>query len=161
MGFAQVKSAQLNLLSADIINIEADVSRGIHAFSIVGLPDKAVEESRDRISSAIKYAGYPSPKHSNQKVVLSLAPAHIPKTGPHFDLALAVAYLLAAEDISCTVDDAIFLGELSLNGVLRPIRGTLPLVAQAALALASDECFETDGSGERHMQPKAQVKRRA
>ncbi len=131
MGFAQTKSIQTDLLTTTIIDIEADVSRGIHTFSIIGLPDKAVEESRDRISSAIKYSGYPSPKHSNQKVVLSLAPAHIPKIGPHFDLAMAIAYLLATEAIQGDTNDTLFLGELSLDGTLREIRGVLPLVAHA------------------------------
>lgn len=134
MAFAQVKSAQTQLITAECIDIEVDVSRGIHSFAVVGLADKAVDEAKDRISSAIKYSGFRSPKHTNQKVVISLAPAQIPKNGVHFDLAMAIGYLLAAEDIKANTDGSLFLGELSLDGTLRPIKGTLPLIAHAKSA---------------------------
>ena len=131
MNFAKVHSAQTYLLQAHIIDIEVDLSRGIHAFSIVGLAGKAVEEARDRISAAIKYSGFISPKHSNQKIVISLAPAHVRKEGTHFDLGMAVAYLLAKEEMDFDPSKTLFLGELALDGAVRPIRGTLPLVAHA------------------------------
>ena len=69
MSFAKVYSAQTNLLHAHIIDIEVDLSQGLHSFSLVGLPDKAVEESRDRVSAAIKNTGFKSPKNKNQKVL--------------------------------------------------------------------------------------------
>lgn len=131
MSFAKVYSAQTSLLKAHIIDIEVDLSQGIHSFSIVGLPDKAVEESRDRMSAAIKNSGYKSPKNKNQKIIISLAPADIKKEGPVFDLGIAIAYLLASGDISFRPEKTLFLGELSLDGELRKISGTLPLVREA------------------------------
>ena len=131
MSFAKVYSAQTSFLEAHIIDIEVDLSRGLHSFSIVGLPGKAVEESRDRVSAAIKNSGFKSPKNKNQKVIISLAPADIKKEGPAFDLGIALAYLLATKDISFNPIGLLFLGELSLDGELRPIRGILPLIKKA------------------------------
>ncbi len=131
MSFAKVYSAQTSLLKAHIIDIEVDISNGLHSFSIVGLPDKAVEESRDRISAAIKNSGFKSPKSKNQKVVISLAPADIKKEGPVFDLGMAISYLLASGEIDFDSKKILFLGELSLDGELRKINGTLPLIQTA------------------------------
>ncbi|MDQ3076714.1 MAG: YifB family Mg chelatase-like AAA ATPase [bacterium] len=131
MSFSHVYSAQANLVRATIISVEVDLSKGLHAFSIVGLPDKAVEESRDRISAAIKNSGFASPKSKNQKVVISLAPADIKKEGPSFDVSMALAYLLASDEISFDCEEKLFLGELSLDGKIRAISGTLPLVREA------------------------------
>lgn len=131
MSFAKVYSAQTSMLDAHIITIEADLSRGLHAFSIVGLPDKAVEEARDRFAAAIKNSGFTSPKSTNQKIVVSLAPADLKKEGANFDLGIALAYLLAAGDMSFNPEKKLFLGELSLDGELRPLRGVLPLVREA------------------------------
>ncbi len=113
------------------IDIEIDISRGLHAFSIIGLADKAVEEARDRISSAIKNSGFDSPKSKNQKIVLSLAPAELRKEGTQFDLAMALAYLKAIEEVDFDPADKMFIGELSLDGILRPLRGVVPLVMAA------------------------------
>ncbi len=131
MSFARVYSAQTNLLSGQIITVEVDISRGLNAFSIVGLADKAVDESRDRVGSALKNSGHESPKSKNQKTVVSLSPADVKKEGPYFDLAIALSYLLASEEIVFDPEKKIFLGELSLNGDLRPIRGALPLTQEA------------------------------
>lgn len=131
MQFARVFSAQPGYPSARIISVEVDLSKGLHAFTIVGLPDKAVAEARDRVSSAIKHTGFTSPKSKNQKVVISLAPADLKKEGPVFDLAAALAYLLAAGDISFTPEKKLFAGELSLDGMLRPITGILPIAIAA------------------------------
>ncbi|MEX0652162.1 MAG: YifB family Mg chelatase-like AAA ATPase [Candidatus Paceibacterota bacterium] len=131
MSFAKVYSAQTSYLEAHIIDIEVDLSKGLHSFGIVGLPGKAVEESRDRVSAAIKNSGFKSPKSKNQKVVISLAPADIKKEGPAFDLGIALAYLLATEDITFNPTGLLFLGELSLDGELRPIHGILPLIRKA------------------------------
>lgn len=132
MSFAKVYSAQTTFLKAHIVTIEVDISRGLHSFSIVGLPDKAVEESRDRVSAAIKNSGFTSPKSKNQKIVISLAPADIKKEGPIFDLGMALAYLCATSDITFNPEEKLFLGELSLDGKLRKISGTLPLVLEAS-----------------------------
>lgn len=131
MAFAKAHSAQTSLLTPHIIDIEVDLSRGLHSFAIVGLPDKGVEESRDRVSAAIKHSGFASPKNKNQKVVISLAPADIKKEGPVFDLGIAVAYLIANGDLDADVSKSIFLGELSLDGKIRKITGVLPIVKEA------------------------------
>jgi len=131
MSFAKVYSAQVNLLSGQIVTIEVDLSRGLNSFSIVGLPDKAVDESKDRVSSAIKNSGYKSPKAKNQKTIVSLSPADLKKEGPFFDLAIALSYMLASGDIKFNPEKKIFLGELGLDGNLHSIRGSLPLVQEA------------------------------
>jgi magnesium chelatase family protein len=132
MSFSRVYSAQTHLLKGKIVTVEVDITKGtLHAFTLVGLPDKAVDESKDRMSSALKNSGYNSPKNQNQKVVISLSPADLKKEGPYFDLAIALAYLLSGEDINFDPEKKIFLGELSLNGDLRPIKGALPLTQEA------------------------------
>ena len=132
MSFAKVYSAQVNLLRGAIVTIEVDISKGtLHAFSLVGLPDKAVDESKDRVSGAIKNSGYKSPKAQNQKIIVSLSPADLKKEGPFFDLAIAIAYLKASGDIKFNSEKKIFLGELGLDGTLRSIRGALPLAEEA------------------------------
>ncbi|MEK7564149.1 MAG: YifB family Mg chelatase-like AAA ATPase [Patescibacteria group bacterium] len=131
MSFAKVYSAQVNLLKGAIVTIEVDLSKGLHAFSVVGLPDKAVDESKDRVSGAIKNSGYKSPKAKNQKIVVSLSPADLKKEGPFFDLAIAMAYLLSSGEIKFNSEKKIFLGELGLDGTLRSIRGALPLAEEA------------------------------
>ena len=131
MNFAKTKSAQTIGLGAKIIDVEIDLSKGLHSFTIVGLPDKGVEESRDRVSASIKNSGFTSPKSLNQKVVVSLAPADIKKEGPIFDVAISLSYLLASGEIEFDSKNKLFLGELSLDGNLRRINGVLPIVSQA------------------------------
>jgi magnesium chelatase family protein len=145
MSFAKVYSAQNVVLDARTISIEVDVTKNtLQAITIVGLPDKAVEESRDRVGAAIKNSGYKSFKNKNQKVVFSLAPADLKKEGPLFDLAIALSYLLAVENgkddederkgikgIKFNPEKKIFLGELALDGGLRGVKGVLPLARHA------------------------------
>jgi len=131
MQYAKVYGAQTSLLSPYLVSIETDLSRGLHSFTLVGLPDKAVEESRDRVAAAIKHSGFDSPKSRNQKIVISLAPADLKKEGPMFDLPIALSYLLAADDIKFDPEPYVFVGELSLDGQVRGVRGLLPLVAEA------------------------------
>lgn len=131
MSFAKTYSAQPSVLGARIIDVEVDISKGLNAFAVVGLGDKSVEESKDRIASAIKNSGFKSPKQCNHKVVISLAPADLRKEGPVFDLAMAIAYLAANEEVFFDPENKIFLGELSLDGQLRKIGGVLPAVAEA------------------------------
>jgi magnesium chelatase family protein len=130
--FARVYAAQPWHLSGQIVSVEIDISRGLHNFSVVGLPDKAVEEARDRVSSAIKNSGFPSPKSENHKIVVSLAPADIRKEGSVYDVAIAVGYLIASSTIECGTDRMLFVGELGLDGTVRPIHGALPLAQAAA-----------------------------
>src|SRR3989344_8617377 len=127
MSYAKVYSAQTHLLTPYIVDIEADLSRGLHAFNIVGMPDQAVEESKDRISAAIKNSGFESPKQQNHKIVIALAPAEIKKEGAGLDLGIALAYLLANEEIDFDPKGKMFLGELSLDGTVRPLKGVLAL----------------------------------
>ena len=129
---SKVHSAQVAGLKPDIIDVEVDVSRGLHSFTIVGLPDKSVDEAKDRISAAIKNSGFKPPQKGNMKVIVSLAPADIKKEGPVFDLAIALAHLLATQEVKFDTKGKLFVGELSLSGELRPIRGVL-LIAQKAL----------------------------
>ncbi len=131
MSIAKCYSAQLVGLSIEVVTVEVDISNGLNAVSIVGLGDRAVEEAKDRVSAAIKNSGYVSPKQKNQKVVISLAPAHARKEGPSFDLAIAVSYLMASGDIQDGSEASLFLGELSLEGKVRPVSGILPLMCQA------------------------------
>ncbi len=138
MAVARVLTAQPGVLTGTVVTIEADLSRGLHSFSIVGLAGKAVEEAKDRVSAAIKNSGFKSPKSTNHKIVISLAPADIKKEGPLFDLPIALAYLEAAEEITITDKNVAFLGELALDGTLRPVRGVLPAV-QAARAAGLNE----------------------
>lgn len=131
MSVAKTYSAYLIGLSVHIVTVEVDLSNGLHAFTVVGLGDKAIDEAKDRISAAIKNTGYISPKQKNQKVVISLAPADIRKEGTLFDLAMALGYLSASGDIVFDEDKRLFLGELSLEGNIRKIGGVLPLVRGA------------------------------
>lgn len=115
--------------------VETDVTKGtLYAFSVVGLPDKAVEEARDRMSSAIKHSGFKSPKQHNHKIVVSLAPAEVKKEGSAFDLPMALSYLLSAEELSFDPAGTLFLGELALDGTLRSVRGALPAALAAKKA---------------------------
>ncbi len=138
MAIARVHSAQPSLTSADIVTVETDLSRGLFAFTIVGLPGKAVEEARDRVNSALKNSGFSAPKGENHKVVISLAPADLKKEGPLFDLPIAISYLMAKEELRADVSSICFIGELSLDGTLRPVRGVLPIVRKALSAHFSE-----------------------
>ncbi|MBI4087887.1 YifB family Mg chelatase-like AAA ATPase [Candidatus Kaiserbacteria bacterium] len=131
-GFARVYGAQPMLPKAAIVAVECDIVRGLHAFTIVGLPDKSVEEAKDRIAAAIKNTGeLESPKRSNKKIVLSLAPAALKKEGAVFDVPLALSFLLASEQASFSPKGKLFAGELALDGTIRPILGSLS-IAKAA-----------------------------
>lgn len=131
MSFARVTSAQPDIPHAHLVAVEVDVARGLHAFSVVGLPDKAVEEARDRIASAIKHSGFTSPKSTNKKIVISLAPAGLRKEGAVFDVPMALGYLLAADEIKADTREMLFAGELALDGAIRPVRGALSIALAA------------------------------
>jgi magnesium chelatase family protein len=131
MSVSKIYSAQVADMRADIVTIEVDLSNGLHAFSIVGLGDKAVEESKDRMSAAIKNSGFISPKQKNQKVVISLAPADLRKEGPIFDLGMAMGYLSASGEVHFDSEQKIFIGELSLLGTIRKVHGVLAMVRKA------------------------------
>lgn len=140
MSVAQIYTVQPHVLAGTKIMIEADVSRGLHAFTIVGLAGKAIDEAKDRVSSAIKHSGFDSPKSKNQKVVISLSPADVKKEGPLFDVPIALAYLVASGDIEPVQDSQMFIGELGLDGSIRPVKGILNCVV-AAKASGVKEVF--------------------
>jgi magnesium chelatase family protein len=128
---SKVYTTQVLGLSPSTIHVEVDMSKGLHSFSLVGLPDKVIEESKERITAAIKNSGFTSPSRGNKKVIVSLAPAHIRKEGSHFDLAIALGILASQNKLFCSFEDKIFIGELSLNGDVRPVRGILLSVKHA------------------------------
>lgn len=130
-GYATVRAAQPVASGAELITVEADLSRGLHAFSIVGLADRAVDEARDRIAAAIRHSGFKSPKATNRRIILSLSPASLKKEGSHYDLPLAVCYLAAAKEVILPEASCIFAGELALDGSVRSVHGMLPQVLAA------------------------------
>ncbi len=132
MAFSRVQSAQLTGLHATGVVVEVDISRGLYLFQIVGLPDKAVEESRERVISALRNNIGKNPKAENQKVIVSLSPAELKKEGAYFDLAIAVGYLVATDELKgINMQGKAFVGELALNGEVRPIKGLLSIAQWA------------------------------
>lgn len=125
---AKVQSYALSGLEGVCVTVEADVSRGLPSYEIVGLPDAAVKESKERVRSAIKNSGLEFPVH---KITVNLAPAYVKKEGSSFDLPVAVCILLAYGSLQADVGDTVFLGELALNGDLRPVTGVLPSLISA------------------------------
>lgn len=127
----KIYSAAIVGLEAKIIEVEVDVSRGLRCFNIVGLADKSVQESKERIGAALKSAGFKSPHTQTERVLVNLAPADLKKEGSLYDLPIALAYLLASKQILFDSRDKIFVGELSLDGKLRPIKGSLCFALRA------------------------------
>lgn len=126
---AKITSGAIFGLKAVLIDVEVDVaSRGLPSFTIVGLPDKAVEESKERVRSAIRNSGANFPI---TKITVNLAPADMPKIGPAYDLPIALGILIASGQIFADVNDSLFFGELSLDGTLRHTNGILPMAALA------------------------------
>lgn len=131
MSFARIQSAQLTGLGASGVVVEIDVNRGLYLFQIVGLPDKAVEEARERVISATRNNLDINIKAENHKVIVSLSPAELKKEGAYFDLAIAVGYLHATEELKTIPAESVFVGELALNGEVRAVRGLLSIAVWA------------------------------
>ena len=125
---AKVKSAAVVGLEGAVVEVEADLSPGLPSFTIVGLPDKAVQEARERVRSAIRNSYY---KFPNRRITVNLAPADLKKEGPAYDLPIAIGILTSSGQLNADLSDSIFLGELSLDGKLRHTHGILPMVALA------------------------------
>lgn len=125
---AKVKSATVIGLDCEEIDVEVDLSSGLPCFNIVGLPDKAVEEAKERVKSAIKNSGGNFPQ---KRITVNLAPANIKKEGPSFDLPIALGILAASEQIIFDTDNSLIVGELSLGGRLRKVNGVLPISIMA------------------------------
>jgi magnesium chelatase family protein len=129
---AKVKSATVIGMKVHQIDVEVDISLGIPSFHIVGLPDTAIQESRERVRSGITNSEYNFPL---KRIIVNLAPADIRKEGPAFDLPIAIGIIIASGELPpINFDDYLILGELSLTGEVRPINGTL-LIASAAKSL--------------------------
>ena len=122
----RVKTGTVIGLNAYEVSVETDVINSLPAMSIVGLPDTAVNEARDRVKSAVKNSGYTFP---SRKIVVNLAPADVKKNGTSFDLPIAIGILIEEEVLSQEqTEDYAFIGELALDGLIRPVSGVLPLV---------------------------------
>lgn len=126
--FARINSVGVFGIDSYMIEIEADVSGGLPAFDIVGLPDTAVKESRDRVRAAIKNCGF---KFPTGRITVNLAPADRRKEGAVYDLPILLSILAASKQISLPENDSVFIGELSLDGQVRPINGLLAMAITA------------------------------
>ncbi|MFI6526181.1 YifB family Mg chelatase-like AAA ATPase [Streptomyces uncialis] len=130
MGFARTCSVALVGVEGVVVEVQADLEPGVAAFTLVGLPDKSLTESRDRVRAAVVNSGAQWPQ---KKLTVGLSPASVPKGGSGFDLAVASAVLGAAERVDPKVlADLVMVGELGLDGRVRPVRGVLPAVLAAA-----------------------------
>lgn len=123
--YSCIKTCSLQGLDGDVISVEADLSNGLPKFIIVGLPDAAIKESIERVRAAIKNSGFEFPL---KRITINLAPANLPKDGSQMDLAIAIAVLSANDILKFNEEEYIFLGELSLDGTVNPIKGALPMI---------------------------------
>lgn len=142
---ARIFSAACVGVDGSIIDCECDLSGGLPAFDIVGLPDTSVREARDRVRAAIKNCGYDFPL---RRITVNLAPAQVKKSGTLYDLPILLGILVSSGQLSVIPNDCLFMGEVALDGGLRPIQGTLPMVIAAKEAgykqvyLPADNCNE-------------------
>ncbi|MFJ8538474.1 YifB family Mg chelatase-like AAA ATPase [Streptomyces sp. NPDC093591] len=148
MGFARTCSVALVGVEGVVVEVQADLEPGVAAFTLVGLPDKSLSESRDRVRAAVVNSGGEWPQ---KKLTVGLSPASVPKAGSGFDLAVACAVLGASERIDPRVlADIVMIGELGLDGRVRPVRGILPAVLAAADAgyeqVVVPECAAAEAS---------------
>lgn len=134
---SKIFSAATIGLEAKIIEVEVEASYGLSRFTLVGLPDKAVEESKERVTAAIKSSGFKPPGHQPARILVSLAPADIKKEGSLYDLPIAIGFLASDQQIRFDAQSKIFIGELALDGRLRPIRGAISFAI-----LAKEKKFE-------------------
>ena len=125
---AKVRTCAVIGLDGYIVEVEVDISSGLPSFTIVGLPDTAVQEARERVRAAIRNSGCEFPL---RRITVNLAPADVRKAGPSYDLPIAVGILLGSGQIDRPLEDVLFLGELSLDGGLRHTSGILPMVSVA------------------------------
>ncbi len=125
---AKIQSYSLTGLNGNKVSVEVDINNGLPSFDVVGLADTAVKEARERVRSAIKNSGRVLP---TKKITVNFAPAGIKKEGSSFDLPLAIGVLKSSGQLTADIDGIVFLGELSLDGSLRPITGVLPSLISA------------------------------
>ena len=125
---SKVISFALNGLDGVAVEVETDINKGMVSYDLVGLPDAAVKESKERVRSAIKNSALRFPV---SKITVNLAPADIKKEGSHYDLPIAVSILKASDQLPYNTDGTVFLGELALDGALRAVTGILPMLISA------------------------------
>ncbi|MER5463934.1 YifB family Mg chelatase-like AAA ATPase [Streptomyces sp. NPDC002668] len=155
MGFARACSVALVGVEGVVVEVQADLEPGVAAFTLVGLPDKSLVESRDRVRAAIVNSGAEWPQ---KKLTVGLSPASVPKSGSGFDLAVACAVLGAAERIDPKdIADLLLIGELGLDGRVRPVRGVLPAVLAAAEAGYRQVVVPEQTAGEASLVPGVSV----
>ncbi len=154
---AKVYSGATIGLDGVLVEIEADVlTKGLHQFNVVGLPDAAVKEARDRVSAAIKNTGF-RPPHQSGRVTINLAPADLPKSSSAYDLPMALAFLLATKQIAFSYETFFFIGELALDGRLRPVSGVLPLTLLAKRSGLEVVCVPLENAAEAALVPGIRV----
>ena len=130
--FSKIYSAELEGIEAKLIEVETDINVGLHSFTIVGLADKALNEAKERVNAALKNSHIKPPNRENRRITINLAPADIKKAGSQYDLAIAMGYLLATKQIKeFETADKLFVGELSLDGNVRPVNGVLAIARLA------------------------------
>lgn len=147
--FTQIRSAALNGVDSFPVSVEASLTAGLPSFSIVGLPAGAVREGRERVTAALASVGFPIPP---RRLTINLAPADVPKTGSAFDLPIAIALLVVAGHLRAEeAEGLVFVGELGLDGELRPVRGALSIAngcrGMAGLVLPSANAREAAVAG--------------
>src|SRR4051794_9548086 len=127
--FAMARTFALIGVNAEPVHVEVDIGSGLPSFTIVGLPDAAVRESRERVRAALENSGFEYPQH---RITANLAPADLPKAGPSFDLAVAAGLLAASKQLRQEqLDGVVLAGELALDGSIRPVPGALAMAEQA------------------------------
>jgi magnesium chelatase family protein len=125
---AKVRSCAVLGLDAQLVEVEVDIASGLERVTLVGLPDTAVRESSERVRAAISNSGFFFPNH---RMTINLAPADLRKEGPAYDLPIALGILAASRQVQDPLEDALVLGELSLDGGVRHVNGVLPMATLA------------------------------
>ncbi|GLY16189.1 hypothetical protein Kisp01_32040 [Kineosporia sp. NBRC 101677] len=155
MALGRALSVSIVGLTGHVVDVEADIALGLPAFTLVGLPDASLAESRDRVRAACSNSGHPLPQ---RRITVNLSPAALPKAGSGFDLAIAVALLTAQSVLrSPLVQRYVHVGELGLNGRVRPVRGVLPATLAAVRGGYPDVVVPAANEAEARLVPGARV----
>ena len=155
MTLALTHSVALLGLEGHLVTVEVDIADGLPGYSLLGLPDAALTESRERVRSAIVNCGEVWP---NRKVTVSLSPAWLPKSGSSFDLAICISVLSAHESIAKEkIEELLFLGELSLDGRIRSVRGVLPALIAAYKSGIKRALVSPENYGEASLMTQMQI----
>jgi magnesium chelatase family protein len=156
VALARTRGVVLVGVEGHLVDVEADLSKGVPSYSLVGLPDTSLSESRDRVRAAMVNSGQDWP--STRRVTVNLSPASLPKRGSSFDLAIAAAILAAQHEVpAAAFERAVLIGELGLDGGVRAVRGVLPAVAAAARAGVEAVVVPTANAAEAELVPGLRV----